>query len=151
MFDGLKSFQKWDLEHSGYYFTINRDIYGVETAYYFKPFFHETARHGILVYEVAKYLKNFTDDVKTYLSRKPDIVFKIKGEEWAVEVETGKVLKYNKKQFLEQVENLKEIYEKRWFFVITNRNQLKSYKRDGKTFTRRNVVSKIRKLFGTIY
>lgn len=108
-------------------------------------------RHGILVYEVAKYLKNFTDDVKTYLSRKPDIVFKINGEEWAVEVETGKVLKYNKKQFLEKVENLKEIYEKRWFFVITNRNQLKSYKRYGKTFTRRNVVSKIRKLFGTIY
>jgi hypothetical protein len=134
---------QWDLEHSGYYSVTNRDIYGKEKYYYFKPFFHETARHGILVFEIADYLKHYTKKIKTYLSVKPDIVFEINGEEWAVEVETGIILKKNKNQLLAKIENLKENYGRRWFFVITDRNLLKSYKRYGKTFTRRNVVGKI--------
>ena len=137
------SYDRWDLEHSGYYFVTNRNIHGEEEAYYFKPFFHETARHGILVFEIAEYLKNYDVKVKTYLSRKPDIIFEANGKEWAVEIETGIIFKKNKKQFLEKVESLKYWYGRRWFFVITDRNLLKSYKRYGKTFTRRNIIGKI--------
>lgn len=88
-------------------------------------------------------MRNYTKKIKTYLSVKPDIVFEINGEEWAIEVETGIILKKNKNQLLEKIENLKENYGRRWFFVITDRNLLKSYKRYGKTFTRRNVIGKI--------
>jgi hypothetical protein len=91
-------------------------------------------------------LKNYTKKIKTYLSVKPDIVFEINGEEWAIEVETGIILKKNKNQLLEKIENLKENYGRRWFFVITDRNLLKSYKRYGKTFTKRNIVGRIDKI-----
>ncbi|MFZ5954851.1 MAG: hypothetical protein ACOYT4_00330 [Nanoarchaeota archaeon] len=141
--DAIKKALKWDLEHSGYYFVESKNIQGNHESYYFKPFFHETARHGILVFEVAEYLRTYTKNVKEYLTRKPDIVFVINKEEWAVEIETGIVLKKNKNQFLEKVEALKEDYGRRWFFVITDRNLLKSYKRYGKTFTKRNVIGKI--------
>ncbi len=134
------------MEHSGYYFVNNRDINGKEESYYFKPFFHETARHGILVFEIAEYLKHYTKKIKQYLSVKPDIVFDINGKEWAVEIETGIILKKNKNQLLDKVESLKENYGRRWFFVITDRNLLKSYKRYGKTFTKRNIVGKIDKI-----
>jgi hypothetical protein len=91
-------------------------------------------------------LKHYTKKIKTFLSVKPDIVFEINGEEWAVEVETGIILKKNKNQLLAKIENLKYNYGRRWFFVITDRNLLKSYKRYGKTFTRRNIVGKIDKI-----
>ena len=135
-----------ELENSGYYFVANRNVYGKEESYYFKPFFHETARHGILVFEIAEYLRHYTKKIKTYLSVKPDIVFEINGEEWAVEVETGIVLKKNKNKLFEKVLNLREEYGRRWFFVITDRNLLNSYKRYGKTFTKRNIIGKIDKI-----
>jgi len=91
-------------------------------------------------------LKNYTKKIKTYLSVKPDIVFEINGEEWAIEVETGIILKKNKNQLLEKIANLKENYGRRWFFVITDRNLLKSYKKYGKTFTRRNIIGKIERI-----
>jgi hypothetical protein len=91
-------------------------------------------------------LKHYTKKIKTYLSVKPDIVFEINGKEWAVEVETGIILKKNKNQLMEKIENLKENYDRRWFFVITDRNLLKSYKRYGKTFTKRNIVGRIDKI-----
>ena len=144
--DSVDSSTMWDLEHSGYYFVSGRDLQGEKQYYYFRPFFHETARHAILVFELIEYLKHYTKDVKEYLSRKPDIIFKINGKEWAIEVETGIIFKKNRKQFLEKVESLKYSYKKRWFFVITDRNLLKSYKRYGKTYTRRNIIGKIEKM-----
>ncbi len=49
-FNDFNNYNREDLEHSGYYFVTGRNIYGEEESYYFKPFFHETARHGILVF-----------------------------------------------------------------------------------------------------
>jgi len=146
-FNDHKNYDSWDLEHSGYYFVTGRDIYGKEESYYFKPFFHETARHGILVFEIANYLKKYHNlKFKTYLSRKPDIVIEIGEKKWAIEVETGIVLKKNKKQFLEKLESLKFNYGRGWFFVITDRNLIKSYRRYGKTFTKRNIIKQLDKI-----
>jgi hypothetical protein len=141
--DETEGFSHWEFEDGGYHFVTNRDLFGNERDYQFKPFFHETARHGILVFEIARYLRNYTRKIKTYLSRKPDIVFLINGKEWAVEIETGIILKKNKQQLLYKVQSLRENYGRRWFFVITDRNLLNSYKRYGKTYTRRNIIRKI--------
>ena len=153
--EDLKMFEITDLKNNGYYFYSGRNIYGEKTNYLFKPFFRESARHGILVYEVAKYLREYTKNVREYLSRNPDIIFDINGVKWAVEIETGKVLLHNKKQFYEKVARLRSDWGRNWFFVITNRNRLKTYSRYGKTFTRRNVIKKIKKLYfeeyGEIY
>lgn len=151
-FDDHESYDRWDLEHSGYHYVNWMDFKGEKQSYYFRPFFHETARHGILVFELADYLKRVHRlNVKTYLSRKPDIVFESGGEKWAIEVETGVIFRKNKQQFIDKVETLKYIYKKRWFFVITDRNMLKTYRRYGKTFTKRNVLKKIDKIIEANY
>jgi len=142
----VDSSKKWDLEHSGYYYISKKGLDGKEQSYYFKPFFHESARHGILVFEIAECLKKYTNKIKVYGAVRPDIIFEIDGKEWAFEIETGLNLKKHKKIVLKKVENLKENYGRRWFFVVTNRNCLKSYQRYGKTLTKRNVVGKINKI-----
>ncbi len=139
----LRIYDKYD---KGFEKVFCRNIKGKEEIFLFKPFFHESPRHGVLVFEVAEYLKQYTKKVKTYLSVKPDIVFEINNKEFAVEIETGVILKKNKKQLLNKVENLRENYKRNWFFVITDRNLVKSYKRYGKTYTKRNVLRKIDKI-----
>jgi hypothetical protein len=142
----LNSAKKWDLEHSGYYVAFGRDLKGEMQNYLFKPFFHESARHKILVYEIARYLKTYKVKVKTFLTVRPDIIFEIDGEEWAFEIETGVILKKNRKIIMAKVKSLKENYGRRWFFVVTDRNCLKSYQRYGKTLTKRNIAGKIDKI-----
>ena len=147
LWEDTNSSDRWDLEHSGYSYVTKKDLYGKEKSYYFKPYFHESARHGILVFQIVKYLKdNYPVEAKIYGAVRPDIIFKIDNEEWAFEIETGINLKKNKKRVLDKIENLKENYGRRWFFVVTDRNCLKSYQRYGKTLTKRNVVGKIDKI-----
>ena len=137
-----------DLLNNGYQEVFTRGINGQGEIYLFKPFFHESPRHAILVFEIAEYLKNLRKTkVKTYLSVKPDIVFEINKENWAVEVETGIILKKNKNQLQNKIDNLNYYYGRNWFFVVTDRNIVKSYRRYGKTYTKRNVFRKIDKIW----
>ena len=46
---------------------------------------------------VADYISKFTDKVELFQTKKPDIVFEINERKYAIEVETGKMYKYNKK------------------------------------------------------
>jgi hypothetical protein len=73
----------------------------------------------------------------------PDIIFELKNRKIAIEVETGKNLRNNRKQFLEKVEWLNENFGDNWFFVVTNRDLVKKYKKYAKTFTRKNVIKAI--------
>jgi hypothetical protein len=73
----------------------------------------------------------------------PDIIFELKNRKVAIEVETGKNLSNNRKQFLEKVEWLNENFGDNWFFVVTNRDLVKKYKKFGKTFTRKNIIKAI--------
>ena len=63
--------------------------------------------HIICIKEITDYLKQFTQDIQTYRTVKPDIVFNAKGEKYAIEVETGKI--NNLKQIKRKSNNLKEI------------------------------------------
>ncbi len=111
--------------------------------YFIRPRANESVQHFFLVFEIAEFLKKFTKKVWLFVTVKPDIVFKINGKEFGVEVETGKSLRYNKKRLLEKVKNLNKNYGDRWFFVVTNRALTSKYKKLGKTFDKRNVVKKI--------
>lgn len=141
-----------ELTSLGYFKRSGRDLDGVKKDYWFKPFFRESARHAILVFEIAEFIRdNYTKNVKEYLAKKPDIIFKISDQTWAIEVETGTVFKKNKEQFFQKVRSLREGYGKNWFFVLTNRNLMKQYSVFGKTFTRRNVKQKIDKIIRSEY
>ena len=142
------------MEHSGYYTATGRDLNGEMCSYLFRPFFHESARHKILVYEIARYLRQYKVKVKTFLTVRPDIIFEIDGEEWAFEIETGINMRKNRDRFMAKVKSLRENYGRRWFFVITDRNRLKSYQRYGKTLTKRNIIGRIDKImrkYGVAY
>ena len=98
------------------------------------------------MHDIADYLKKFTDKVFTYKTVKPDIVFEINKKEYAIEVETGKLLKYNKKDLHNKIENLNKNYPKRWFFAVTNKNIAHKYKKLGKTYDKRWIVGAINRI-----
>jgi hypothetical protein len=127
--------------------VLVRDLNGKQQFYLFKPFFHESPRHAITVFEIAEYLKQYSNvKVKQFLSRSPDIVFTVNKKKYAIEVETGTILKRNKNQIYGKIANLKYYYNKNWFFVVTDRNLVKTYRRFGKTYSKRNVLGKIDKI-----
>jgi hypothetical protein len=105
----------------------------------------EESNHVILTEEIANYLKKFSDYVEINLSDSPDIIFDVNGEQYAIEVENERIK--DREKFAERVRNLKREYGKRWFFFITNRNQVKAYRRFGVTHTKRNIKAKIKKTF----
>ncbi|MBU0894799.1 MAG: DUF87 domain-containing protein [Nanoarchaeota archaeon] len=109
-----------------------------------KPRFNESLTHLFAVYDIAEYLEKKGIKTKKFVTRKPDIVFNIGKKKYAIEVETGAVLT-KKERLLEKIKLLNKDYDK-WFFVVTNPNKVKTYKKYGDSLdfrflkTRLNVL-----------
>lgn len=125
-------------EYSFYSILTNK-----KEKYLLKPRYNESPQHCFLTLEIADYLKQFTDKVYLYETKKPDIVFEINNEKWAIEIETGKVLQSNKKKVKNKVGLLNKEFNDNWFFVVTNRNLAPAYKKFGKTFVKRTIANDI--------
>jgi hypothetical protein len=106
----------------------------------------ESPRHIISVKEIVDYLKLFTKEITTYKTAMPDIVFEANKKKYAIEVETGTIIR-DKKKMQNKIELLKERFEDNWFFFVTNRNLEKKYSKLGETSTKRNIKFKIRQIF----
>ena len=106
---------------------------------------NESPSHIICIKEISDYLKQFTQDIQTYRSVKPDLVFDANGNEFAIEVETGKM--NNLGRLREKVRNLKKYYGENWYFFVTNRNLFKYYSKFGKVLNKRTLKTKIDKVF----
>lgn len=106
----------------------------------------ESPNHIICIKEITDYLRQFTQDIQTYRTVKPDIVFDANGEKFAIEVETGEIIKH-KKKINEKVSLLKRKFGKNWFFFVTNRNLEKKYSKLGVTAHKRNIKFKINQIF----
>lgn len=105
----------------------------------------EESNHVILTEEIVNYLKKFSDYVEINLSDSPDIILDVNGEQYAIEVENARIK--DREKLAEKVRNLKKEYGKRWFFFVTNRNRVKAYRRFGVTYNKRNIKTKIKKIF----
>jgi hypothetical protein len=127
------------LVHKGYIESIQFDLYGNKDYYMLKPSSNETPQHFFLIKAITNYLKGQGFEVWNYKTVKPDIIFEFKNRKIVIEIETGKNLRNNRRQFLAKVRSLYENYGYDWFFVVTNRNLVKKYKKYGRTFTRKNV------------
>ena len=123
-------------------FTSQSIITGKRERYLLKPRFNESPQHCFLTFEIADYIKKFTPKVFLYETKKPDVVFEINNKRYAIEVETGTILKTNKEQLRHKVELLNKEYGDNWFFVVTDKNLPAEYSKYGKTFDKRNFVSK---------
>jgi hypothetical protein len=118
----------------------------LQEIYLIKPRKTESAQHIFLIKDIVNYLTNFTNKIETYQTVKPDIVFELNGEEYAIEVETGKILHKNKKAIIEKADLLNKNYGEKWFFVVTDRNLRSSYSKFGKTYDKRYVSTLIKRL-----
>jgi Holliday junction resolvase len=151
--DGQKAYLKRELDKAELSFLITsgfkeikeKSISGKDEVYLVVEDKNESPSHIICIKEIVDYLKQFTQDIQTYRSVKPDIVFNANGKKFAIEVETGKI--NNLKQLKEKVENLKKYYGDNWCFFVTNRDLSKYYSKFGKLMNKRTVKTKIDKIF----
>lgn len=117
--------------------------------YLLKPRFNEGVNHFFLIQDISNYLRSKNLEVKIFETKKPDIIFTIDKKKVAIEIETGKVLKNNKKQFLEKIKLLKKDFGENWFFILTDKNLSKDYNKFGKVVDKRylnNYFEKILKI-----
>jgi len=94
---------------------------------------------------IADMIRQHTTQVKLYQTVRPDIVFTVRGEQWAVEIETGK----NRTEMVEEKAiNLSKTYGDKWFFVLVNsRRHKEKYAKWGKTYSRKELPSLIQGMF----
>ncbi|MDD5192693.1 MAG: hypothetical protein PHH54_04220 [Candidatus Nanoarchaeia archaeon] len=127
----------------GYSLTKHYDLRMKEEIYLTKNQKTETPQHAFLVWALLKYLREQNFQVWNYKTIKPDIIFEVQNRKIAIEIETGKNLRNNRKQFLEKINSLYKNFGYNWFFVVTNRDLVKKYKKYGRTYTRKNVIKAI--------
>ena len=108
-----------------------------------QPRHNESFTHLFLTHNISEFLEKKGIETELFVTRKPDIVFKIRGKKFAIEIETGTI--FSKiSRMKEKLEVLKD-YDS-WFFVVTNRNKVKKYKKYGKTVDKRYIKSRLEKL-----
>ena len=98
-----------------------------------------------LVYDIAEFLEKKGVEVKKFITKKPDIVFELNNKKFAIEVETGTLYKTNKKQLLEKVESLNKEYDS-WFFVLSDKNYMKKYRKLGKVIDKRYLPNQLNRI-----
>jgi hypothetical protein len=114
--------------------------------YFIKPRFNESPQHFFMTYDIANYIRKFTDKIWLFETAKPDIVFEINNKKHAIEIETGKTLKYNKKQLLEKIKILNKAYGQNWFFAVTDRKLAPKYNKLAPTCDKRYIAKAIFKI-----
>ena len=82
--------------------------------------------------------------MQKFVTKKPDLVFELNGKKFAIEVETGSYLS-RLKGLKHKVELLNRNYDK-WFFVVTDRNHVKKYKKLGDAIDIRYLPIRLAKL-----
>ena len=130
----------------GYKKTSRKSCFSNVKKYLVKPRFNEGISHFFLIMDIANYLISMNFEIKLFQTTHPDIIFKINGEKIAIEIETGKNLKNNKKQLIEKIKLLNENYDD-WFFVLTNRNLNRKYSAYGRVADKRYLKNYLEKLF----
>ena len=134
------------LETSGFKEVMQTGISGKKEAYLVIEDKYESPGHIVCIKEIVDYLKQFTQDIQTYRTVMPDIVFNENGNKYAIEIETGTIIR-DKKKMQNKIDLLKKKFGKNWFFFVTNRNLEKKYSKFGETYSKRNIKIKIDKLF----
>jgi conjugal transfer ATP-binding protein TraC len=119
-------------------------IDGIKRVYLVKPRFNEGYAHCLVTYDLYNWIKKHIGKVSLYATKKPDLVFEMNGKMWAIEVETGKI--HNTKILKNKVKELNKNYGDNWFFVLTNRNFSKFYKKYGKCHRKGNIMKKLQKM-----
>ncbi|MBS3106414.1 ATP-binding protein [Candidatus Woesearchaeota archaeon] len=118
---------------------------GRQEIYLIKHSQREGEPHVFLVKSIEEYVRTFTQNVKTFETERPDIVFKAKSKTIGLEIETGNNLR--DPSYLEKkIKSLNANYDD-WYFVLTDATIAYKYEKMGKTCTRKDVCTIIRNCF----
>jgi len=104
--------------------------------------------HFVLNHLIAEYIKeNYDENVRITYAQDSDVIFSVDGEEWGIEIETGKVIR-DKNQFENKIELLNKRYGNKWMIVVTNGKITWKYKKyTERVYNRQNICNEISKLF----
>jgi len=108
-----------------------------------KPRHNEGYTHLFLTKNISEFLEKNGIGVELYVTKKPDIVFKIHGKLYAIEIETGSI--FSKIERMKEKLKVLDKYDK-WFFVVTDRSKVKKYKKFGDAVDKRYVKPRLEKL-----
>lgn len=108
---------------------------------------NHSSHHTFLVWSVKRLLdKNRKiSHIEEHLSVDADITFKFEEKMFAIEVETGNLLR-KKDQLIEKIGYLKRKYSDRWIFLVSNKELFSKYNKFGLTATRKDMDKKLKKL-----
>lgn len=103
--------------------------------------------HIFLVWNTINLLKNIdgVKNIREHLSVDADITFNFNGKIYALEIETGTLLKKTK-QKQEKVDYNNKKYKDGWMFIVSNRNLMKEYNELGFATQRKGVLKNIAKM-----
>jgi type IV secretory pathway VirB4 component len=147
-YNSLSKDERKYLIDCGYQITKQKSIMSKKYENYIvRPYPNESPNHFFVIQDLKKFLESKGVEVETYNTKKPDLVFKIKDETYAIEVESGKKITYDPKRIKEKVEELNKNY-KHWCFVVLTPNVVKKYKQYGETIDVRYLREKLSKLVG---
>ncbi len=112
-----------------------------------KSVLNHSATHTFLVWSTQKLLKKYNEitNVIEHETRDADLTFNLNGKKFAIEIETGTLLR-KKKQLLEKIKFLDKTYSDRWMIIVSNRNLIKKYNKFGNCTQRKQVCEKLEKM-----
>ena len=144
---GLTILQQNVLNNHEYILKKGHGLEGGPYSYYVKQRHPESPEHTLLVGLIIEELKKYTDKIKTYQTRKPDIIFTNKaGQEIALEIETAKSLKFHKNQIDEKFLEVKKVYGNRAYIILTDLSWVNSYSKYNLKILGRNQIIEFAKL-----
>jgi len=144
----LNADEKKYLANCGYQVSKQKSIVSNKCeTYMLRPRFNESPNHFFVIQDIKNFLEKKGISVETFTTKKPDIVFKYKNKEYAIEVESGKKITYDKKRIKEKVSELNKNYQ-RWFFVVLSQEVVRKYRVFGETIDVRYLKKHLSSLVG---
>jgi len=112
-----------------------------------RPTLNHSVAHTFLVWSTRKLLEKYgtIENIIEHETKDADLTFQIDSKTFAIEIETGTLLR-KKKQLLEKIKFLNKKYKNKWMIVVSKRNLVKKYRRFGLCTQRNGVSEKLEKM-----
>jgi hypothetical protein len=112
-----------------------------------KPTMNHSVTHTFLVWSTRQLLENSfgVEKIIEHETKDADLTFKIKTRTFAIEIETGTLLR-KKKQLKEKMKFLNRKYGNKWLIVASKRELVRKYSRFGVCTQRKLVEKKLVKM-----
>ena len=109
-----------------------------------------TPTHTFLAWSAHRLIEDLsgTKYVDRHTTKGPDITFKFNGKDFAVEIETGCLLR-KKEQLEDKIKGLNRKYGKRWMILVSHRKLLSKYRKFGFVTQRSDFEKNIKKLLNS--